>query len=82
MYAYLFFKHVLLKHCDAFTRGWVAHFNTGLGAKLDTRKKEGGRAGDRWHKASVWCELAEARGICELSRRYVVLAAVPCAAHR
>ena len=57
--AYLFFKHVTLKHCDPFTREWVAHFHTGLGARLDTRKKEGGRAGDRWHKASVWCELAK-----------------------
>ena len=57
--AYLFFKHVTLKHCDPFTREWVAHFHTGLGAKLDTTKKKSGRAGDRWHKASVWCELAE-----------------------
>ena len=57
--AYLFFKHVSLKHCDPFTREWVAHFHTGLGAALDTKKKESGRAGDRWHKASVWCELAE-----------------------
>ena len=57
--AYLFFKHVILKYCDSFTREWVAHFHTGVGATLDTRKKDSGRAGERWHKASVWCELAE-----------------------
>ena len=27
--AFLFFKHVTLKHCDPFTREWVAHFHTG-----------------------------------------------------
>lgn len=57
--AYLFFKHVTLKHCDPFTREWIAHFHTGLGAALDTKKKESGRAGQRWHKASTWCELAQ-----------------------
>ena len=55
---YLQWKHCTLKHCDAFCREMLAVFLTGLGAPLDTRKKEDGRAkADRWFKASTWDAL-------------------------
>ena len=55
---YLFYKHVLLKHCDSFTREWVTIFQAGLGAPLDARRKATGRLkAERWHKACVWIEL-------------------------
>ena len=55
---YLQWKHCTLKHCDPFCREMLAVFLTGLGAPLDTRKKEDGRAkADRWFKASTWDAL-------------------------
>ena len=55
---YLVWKHCTLKHCDSFAREMIAVFLTNLGAALDTRKKEDGRAkADRWWKASVWDSL-------------------------